>query len=237
MKGIVLAAGRGSRLGPETLSVPKPLIEVGTKACLDFALSALMPVVDEILVVTGYFSEKIDEHLAQHWDGYPVRTVLNPTPEAGNLTSLGAVRDQIANGAFIVTNADHLFPDTMYTDFFPPAAGVRIACERNREILSDEMKVTELNGYLREISKTLPHFTGAYIGTTMVGNESSEGYWAAFDQVMSTQDLRLASVEMVLGQLAQKPEAAPQVCWIDGLRWFEVDTAEDLAIARSGLLT
>ena len=46
-----------------------------------------------------------------------------------------------------------------------------------------------------------------------------------------------ASVEMVLDELAASPVRAPRVCWIEGLTWFEVDTQDDLASARQGLVT
>lgn len=49
-------------------------------------------------------------------------------------------------------------------------------------------------------------------------------YWAAFDRVRETKDLATASVEMVLHELAQEEATAPQVRWLSGLKWFEVDT-------------
>lgn len=234
MKGIVLAAGRGSRLGPATASVPKPLMQVGGRRCIDFALEALLAVADEVVVVTGHMAEQVEAHLAAHWADRPVSSVRNPDLEAGNLTSLRAARSAIDDAAFVVTNADHLFPADMYSAFFQPGAGVSIACERDRTILDDEMKVVAQGSDLQQISKTVPTFDGAYIGTTSVGSAASAAYWSAFDRVAATAPLASASVEMVLAELARDPVTAPQVCWIEGLRWFEVDTEEDLALARAG---
>jgi choline kinase len=235
MKGIVLAAGRGSRLGPATAATPKPLMQVGGRRCIDFALDALLAVVDEVVVVTGHMADQVEAHLAAHWSDKPVTSVRNLDLEAGNLTSLRAARGAIGDGAFVVTNADHLFPADMYTAFFRSGAGVSIACERNRAILDDEMKIVAQDSDLQQISKTLPVFDGAYIGTTSVGGAASAAYWAAFDRVAASMPLASASVEMVLAELARDPATAPQVCWIEGLRWFEVDTEEDLALARAGL--
>ncbi len=235
MKGIILAAGRGSRLGDATGELPKPLMPVGSRVCIDFAIEALLAVVEEIVVVTGYMAESVEAHLAQRWAGQRLRAVRNPELEAGNLTSLSAARAAVAGSPFIVTNADHLFPPAMYTGFFEPGPGLRIACEKDREILSDEMKVVDRGGRLAAISKTLPSFDGAYIGTTAVGPDAVDDYWRAFDHVLTHEDKRTASVEMVLGRLAQDPVTAPEICWIQDLRWYEVDTPEDLAIARQGL--
>ena len=237
MKGIILAAGRGSRLGDATEALPKPLMPVGDKVCIDFAITALRPVVSEIIVVTGYRAESVEAHLAAAWSGAPLISVRNADLEAGNLTSLRAGRPLIEAGAFIVTNADHLFPEDMYTGHFKAdPTSVRIACEKSRPILDDEMKVVDRDGRLAAISKTLPTYDGAYIGTTAVGTDAAGSYWSAFDRVHAAKDLRTASVEMVLDELAASGTDSPRVCWIEGLKWFEVDTQEDLAIARKGLV-
>jgi choline kinase len=68
-----------------------------------------------------------------------------------------------------------------------------------------------------------------------VGADAIGDYWSAFDRVEAAQDLRTASVEMVLGELARDPATAPQACWIEGLTWFEVDTGQDLAAAQAAL--
>ena len=237
MKGIILAAGRGSRLGEATSLLPKPLLPVGDgRVCIDFALEALLAVVSEVIVVTGHMADQVEAHLAQRWAEGPVTAVRNPELEAGNLTSLRAARADLAGAPFIVTNADHLFPATMYTAFFQPGPEVAIACERSRAILDDEMKVVAAPGdRLVAIAKKLIDFDGAYIGTTAVGAAMTDAYWAAFDAVAQAEDLRSASVEMVLGRLASDAATAPRLCWIEGLHWYEVDTQEDLAIARDGL--
>lgn len=236
MIGVILAAGRGSRLGDATESLPKPLMAVGGRTCLDFAIDALLCVVREVIVVTGYRAQLIEDHIAAEWPGAPVRTVRNTQLEAGNLTSLGAARKMIGEAAFFLTNADHLFPRDMYSRHFPVAEqGIAIACERERPVLPDEMKVIEKEGGLVAISKTLPRYDGAYIGTTCVTSSGTMAYWQAFDHVHATQDLASASVEMVLHELAQDQTTSPTVHWLSGLRWFEVDTPEDLAVARESL--
>jgi choline kinase len=235
MKGIVLAAGRGSRIGNATRTLPKPLLQVGSRRCIDFAIEALLARVEEVIVVTGYMAEAVEAHLAARGDGARVRAVRNQDLEAGNLTSLRAARGAIGADPFVVTNADHLFPAEMYTRHFVPGEGLTIACERNRPILADEMKVVERDGRLAAMAKTLTAFDGAYIGTTSVGTRALSAYWQAFDRVAAEADLKSASVEMVLDRLASEGIQAPVPCWIDGLRWYEVDTEDDLAIARQGL--
>ena len=60
MKAVVLAAGRGERLQPLTLTRPKVLLPVANKPLLQHLLEALRRVgVDEVLIVVHYMAEKI----------------------------------------------------------------------------------------------------------------------------------------------------------------------------------
>lgn len=235
MKAVLLAAGRGSRLRHLTEEMPKPLMRVGQQTCLDIALEALSAVADEIIIVTGFLSEKIDRHLEKNPPSVAYRTVLNPSPEKGNLTSLEAARSQVEGHEFILTNADHLFPGNFYTDFFPASDSISVAGQYDRTIMDDEMKVVvNEDNQLQAISKTLPTFKGAYIGTTRVPADCAKDYWRAFDHVRQTQDPQTACVENILHQLASSGIQV-QVHWVNNVNWFEVDTPEDLDFAREGL--
>lgn len=236
MKAVLLAAGRGSRLHSLTQSMPKPLITVGARTCLDIALESLAAVADDIVVVTGYLGDKISDHLERHPPPAPVQVVVNPKPEQGNLTSLAAARALIEGDGFILTNADHLFPADFYSHHFVADENIAIAAQNNRPILDDEMKVVVVTDHLREISKTLATYDGAYIGTTRVPAHHSSAYWAAFDWTQGTVDPARACVEDVLHALAHS-DAAPHVTWINDVQWFEVDTPEDLEKARKGLVS
>ncbi len=234
MKAVLLAAGRGVRLHPYTQDTPKPLVRVGENTCLDIALEALAGTCSQVVIVVGFLSEKIIRHLEENPPNVPYKIALNPNPEKGNLTSLKAARSEVEGSAFIIANADHLLPANFYTDFFPADETISVAGENNRTIIEDEMKIIERDCRLEQISKTLPSYDGAYIGVTRVPLACSQIYWQAFDKVLQTQDPQIACVENVLQELAGGG-GAPKVHWIEGLKWFEVDTEEDLMIAREGL--
>jgi choline kinase len=237
VKAVLLAAGRGARLGVETDACPKPLTNVNGRTCLDIALDALLNVCDDVIVVTGFLGNMIEAHVAEHWSHRPVRTVRNLAPEDGNLGSLAAARHALVGDAFIIANADHLFPPLFYKGHFPvedaAPGSVMIACEKDRAIAADEMKVVERDGKLVRMSKALPAFDGAYIGATCVTAGASGAYWDAFDVISRNSDPKTASVEHVLDQLAHMPGAAPSLHWVKGLIWHEVDTPEDLSKARA----
>ncbi len=61
MRAILLAAGMGTRLRPLTLETPKSLVKVNNKPMLETQVEYLIEKgIKEIIVVTGYLSEKFD---------------------------------------------------------------------------------------------------------------------------------------------------------------------------------
>ena len=60
MKGIIFAAGLGSRLRPLTLEKPKSLVEINDQPILSFILDAFeMSRIKDIIICVGYQKEKI----------------------------------------------------------------------------------------------------------------------------------------------------------------------------------
>ncbi len=73
-QAVILAAGRGTRLGNEyTKGLPKCLLELGGQTLLRHQIAALQAVgVRGIVVVTGYRKEQVEEcgrQLEQLYDG------------------------------------------------------------------------------------------------------------------------------------------------------------------------
>jgi UDP-N-acetylglucosamine diphosphorylase / glucose-1-phosphate thymidylyltransferase / UDP-N-acetylgalactosamine diphosphorylase / glucosamine-1-phosphate N-acetyltransferase / galactosamine-1-phosphate N-acetyltransferase len=62
-KGVILAAGRGSRMGDLTQKVPKPMVEVRGKPILRYIVEGIRDAgIGKILVVIGYRKEVIRDH-------------------------------------------------------------------------------------------------------------------------------------------------------------------------------
>ncbi len=129
--GMVLAAGAGTRLGPETAELPKTLLAVdGDRTILDVALANFAAVgLERAVVVTGYAAERIDERIPalQERHGLAVETVFNPKAlEWNNAYSLWCARDHFAEGVLLANG------DTVH-----PASVERVAAGRPRPRAGD----------------------------------------------------------------------------------------------------
>ena len=86
--GVVLAAGRGVRLGQLTESTPKPMLEVAGMALIDRIIHSMVAAgITRLAVVTGYLAEVVESHLASSCP-VPVAFVRQPEPNGTG----GAVR-------------------------------------------------------------------------------------------------------------------------------------------------
>jgi choline kinase len=85
MKAIIVAAGRGKRLGVETDAIPKCMVRVGGRPILHWQLDAMAAAgVDDVVIVRGYLGDRIAPP-----PGIRVRFVDNPQWAENNiLTSL-----------------------------------------------------------------------------------------------------------------------------------------------------
>lgn len=75
---VLLAAGQGSRLRPLTDTTPKSMLDIGGKTILETILD---PLLDgprrEIVIVTGFESQKLSDFVQATYPSYDIRAVLN----------------------------------------------------------------------------------------------------------------------------------------------------------------
>lgn len=110
MKAMVLAAGRGERMGALTSHCPKPLLRVAGRALIDHVLEALVRAgVREVVINVGYLGRQIETHLAQGAPG-GLAIAFSREPEQPLGTGAGIARalPLLGLGPFLLCNADVL---------------------------------------------------------------------------------------------------------------------------------
>lgn len=106
---IVLAGGLGTRLRSVSGELPKPLVTVGSRVFLEYALDALVDAkVPTIYLATSYRSELFQRHFGDSYRNIPLVHCIEPEP----LGTGGALRKCfLVNGLTnaLVINGDTLF--------------------------------------------------------------------------------------------------------------------------------
>jgi len=107
MKTVVLAAGKGTRLGDLTKNTPKPMLVVAGKPVLEHIISHIMQAgIKDYALVVRYLREKIEDYFK---DGSPlgIRVAYIPQPEAyGTGAALLAAKDFVAGDDVMMTFGD-----------------------------------------------------------------------------------------------------------------------------------
>jgi len=106
MKTIILAGGRGTRMGNETESIPKPMVMIGGKPIIEHIMSYYAHFgFDEFIILGGYRYDIIEQYFElSDWKCAVVDTGLN-TPTSERLLML---ENRIRKERFMLTYGDGL---------------------------------------------------------------------------------------------------------------------------------
>lgn len=250
MKAIIVAAGRGRRLGPETAEIPKCMVQVGGRPILHRQLQALTDAgVTDVVIVRGYLGDRITA------PGFPVRFIENPDWASNNiLTSLAfALREM--DGGFLFSYSDIVFAPAYAQQLAQTDAAVSLVIDRQWQ----QTYVGRVQHPIAEAELTSVVSRGGTVlvdrvGKTVVPAEVAAGEFiglARFDATGADDlkrvwaDARARGLEEPFGRAARLRQAylsdalnamadrgTPLTpLFIDG-RWREIDTEEDLSRAH-----
>jgi glucose-1-phosphate thymidylyltransferase len=108
VKVVIPLAGKGTRLRPQTHTVPKPLLQVAGKAVLDYVIEDVLQRLDveQLVFITGHLKEQVEAHVKAR---YTVPAVF--IEQAVQNGTAGAVKlaEPYIDGPLLVVFVDTLF--------------------------------------------------------------------------------------------------------------------------------
>jgi len=108
MKAMILAAGRGERMRPLTDHTPKPLLEVGGKALIEYHLMALHQAgIRDVIINHAWLGEQIESRLG-NGERYGLEIQYSPEVPVALETAGGIIQalSRLGTEPFIVINGD-----------------------------------------------------------------------------------------------------------------------------------
>ncbi|MFB6128742.1 MAG: bifunctional sugar-1-phosphate nucleotidylyltransferase/acetyltransferase [Halorhabdus sp.] len=138
MQTVILAAGRGTRMGPLTESTPKPMLPVAGRPLVAHVADAAVDAgATELVVVVGYEAEAVRSFFGETYRGVPV-TFAVQDEQAGTADAVRAARPEL-DGAFAVLNGDNLYDPAGIERLFdsaPSLATYEVADPSNYGVVS-----------------------------------------------------------------------------------------------------
>jgi choline kinase len=226
MRGVILAAGRGSRLNGTAAEVPKCLVELGGLTLVERQIRALRRAgVDDIVVVVGCQADRVRRVCGQR-----VAYVENKRyGQTNSLYSLWMARALLCEG-FVVLNCDVLFHPALLHDLLTARhenALLLAYREADQPLFGDEeMKVRVRCGRVVEMSKHMDpaEADGENLGIVKFGSRGAAALVAVMDRIVADGGLR-EWAPRAFSEFARTH--ALHAIGTRGLPWTEIDFPED----------
>ena len=234
IKAVILAAGRGSRLGNLTNDRPKGLVELDGKSLLEWQCKALYGCgINEIYIITGYLSHEIER--------LGFKTIHNNKWANSNMVaSIKLALDQI-EGPLIFSYSDIVFYPDIVEKLLSEESSFAIAYDPNwlslwqqrfENPLSDaETFLIDSNRWITQIGKKSSLYSdiqGQFMGLFKVGKKARtiiENFLNSNPELIDKID-----TTTLLSLLLEKGNS------LRGVRldsyWCEIDSLSDLKIAN-----
>ena len=235
MRGIILAAGKGSRLNGTAGDAPKCLVELGGATLLERQIGALRDSgIDDIVVVVGAEADRVRRAC-----GHGVSYIENARyAQTNSLYSLWMARPLLYEG-FVVLNCDVLFHPALLTDLLSSRhenallLGYREASQPPYG--DEEMKVKVCGGRVVDMSKTMDpaEADGENLGIVKFGASGAAVLVRIMDDLIASGRLRDWAPSAFAAFAQRQPLHAVGT---RGLPWIEIDFPEDFERAVTEIL-
>ncbi|WP_250987343.1 NTP transferase domain-containing protein [Methanoculleus oceani] len=236
MIGVILAAGRGQRLGRDIdleKIGPKCLLPIDGRTLLERTVSDLVSFgVDTITIVVGYRAEMVREACAALGRKYDARfdlvrndAYLSTNTACSLQIGLSDIHDDV-----VIFNGDVLYDRAILDDLLK-INRTAISVDNTKPLTEESFKVRIANGRIEEMGKTIPieRATGEFIGiSTIGGGDLLEAKRLLKNLVSDNPNNYYDFIYLSLsegGNLAYS--------FTNGLKWTEIDDIHDLKYAES----
>lgn len=237
MKAIILAAGRGERLGDASAGRPKCLLRFGGQTLLQRHIEILGRLgIERIIIVTGYRHEQIEAALAQLDSQVPVETVINTAYELGSIVSLHCAGDVLADGTdTILMDADVLYDPDILGRLLDTQFDNCFLLDRDFEPGDEPVKLC-VSGAVPVEFRKIPDramswdYQGESVGFFRFDAATSARLARKAEEYLDSNRSREPYEEAIRDLLRETPELF-RVEDITGQDWIEIDFPEDVARA------
>jgi choline kinase len=236
MKAIILAAGKGSRLGSITLETPKSMLKLNDEhTLLSFNIQQLCNLnVDSIILITGYQSQKMESYALTLSEKYNITIEVAYNPFWNHCNVLGSLYiglDKI-NDDFLFLHADTLTEIEVLNGIRESNCDICLAVDF-KKCGEEEMKFWIDNNQIIRITKDQigKEADGEFVGVAKFSKSMIEYFMKNSKAVFQKGELNHYMEKVIDNGLLDK---SLLVGYFDASNYktIEVDFEDDLKLAR-----
>ena len=227
MQAVILAAGRGTRMGDLTDSTPKAMLKIAGKNLIEYKLDALPQEVDEVILVIGYLGGVIHDYFGGI---YKDKHILYVEQEMfnGSAGALWCTKD-ILQDRFLVMMGDDLYAPEDVAACAAFKDGWALVVQKMTNMQSGGNVVIDTHNSIISIAE------GEHEGPGFAGTN------------LFSLDTRIFDIDMVQKSEGSEEFGLPQTAVaaskklgipftaLPALEWIQISAPEDLAVAETRL--
>jgi len=232
---VILAAGMGKRLGSITKGTSKVLLPVGDKTLIEYAIDFVKGVdIRDIMVVAGYCFGKVKK--AVNEIDSSIKVINNQEYKFQNLLSFAKALEQTEDGGVFTYDADHIFSKETLEGVSKNLKDICVYCSYDLSGGDDDvMKVkVDKQGNIVEMSKRLKDFECIYTGMFFIEDKYISVLKKIVSDLLTRRGKEKTRVEMIFKAFIEKGFHV-KVINVGKANWFEIDTSQDLELARKSI--
>jgi choline kinase len=240
LTALILAAGYGSRIADVTTD-PKSLLKINDKTLMEWHLDSLKKVgVKDIVVVTGYKREVLEDYLGKFKNDFNITFAINDDYRVkGNTYSLFYGLEKVEND-FLLFDADLIYETSILRAFVEDSNPNQILVgESSIDDIECAKAMIDKNGFVRmtidkravsTLEREAYTFAGEAIGILKFSKSYRDDMFNECQKFLGDQANISKNWEHVMNEFLMTHEMATHQS-VSG-KWVEIDNREDFERAK-----
>ncbi|HYF69783.1 MAG TPA: phosphocholine cytidylyltransferase family protein [Ohtaekwangia sp.] len=238
--GIILAAGRGSRLKELSLEQPKPMIMVNEMTIISNLVNHLINgKMEQIVIIVGYKAERLKEHLAPFHKKVNLIFIENSLFDTtNNIYSLWLAKHFLLEGFFLF-EADVFIEESIVHDFINTQREDAMLVDKftpkmNGTVVNFDAEKKVLGMYLNKDQEETFNYSDKFktVNFYKISHSFAQSFFIdKLDQHIAQKDTA-SYYELIIKEAIESNHNFYAI-ETGNRKWYEIDTHEDLVIAQN----
>jgi choline kinase len=238
MISVILAAGRGRRMGNGDDPVPKILLKFGGMSLLERHLAILESCgVDQVFIVVGFAADQIRDEVARIAPGVPVSFIDNPRFPEGSVVSLRVAEPAMKRGEpVLLMDGDVLYDKRLMERLVRTRIDNCLLMDRNIEPGDEPVKLCIRDGRIVDFHKIPKHiydWHGESVGFFRLSPGIAEALVGRARDYVESGCCGMEYEEPLRDLILASPPGTFGYEDVSDLPWTEVDFPEDVIKAET----